>query len=171
MEAYLDGLPRSTSAMSLSTSNSSSNLDQQSAPTSSRSTSSSYWTSGISSVWSGLKAAAGVEVKGFLKAVQGIHKVGGDEQRDKVGDKRARREQESATNGTGEAGMDSEAQAKRRKTDSDSAIHTGERYSSKGADYAYGGRRQLTAYISAVDSIVRFRSQRAESLFSTSILS
>lgn len=124
MEAYLDGIPRSTSSMSLSASNSSSTLDQQSAPTSSRSTSSSYWTSSISSVWSGLKAAAGSEVKGFLKAVQG--KVSGEDLGGRLGDKRRRGVQDGDLAGLGEPGMNKEAQAKRRKTDSDSSKSLGE---------------------------------------------
>ncbi|GAA5956286.1 hypothetical protein JCM3765_005618 [Sporobolomyces pararoseus] len=82
MEAYLDGIPRSTSSGSLSSAaapTSNSNSTSTSGNPHSRSASgSSFWLGGISSVWSGLKAAAGVEVKGFLKAVTSAASASGE---------------------------------------------------------------------------------------------
>ncbi|GAA5993780.1 hypothetical protein JCM5350_000237 [Sporobolomyces pararoseus] len=101
MEAYLDGIPRSTSSGSLSNAATSSTSYSNSTSTQPQLTgSSSFWLGGISSAWSRLQAAAGVEVKGFLKAVTSAASAVGEgagavEQTANTGDKRNRPTNES----------------------------------------------------------------------------
>ncbi|GAA5923653.1 uncharacterized protein JCM15063_003718 [Sporobolomyces koalae] len=88
MEAYLDGLPRSTSSTSISS-------EQRSTASTASTLSSTFTFSSISSLWSGFKEVAGSEVKGFLHAVRStttnLPQQSGGDQLANVGDKRGER--------------------------------------------------------------------------------
>jgi hypothetical protein len=125
MEAYLDGIPRSTSSGSIaessnSTSNSHNNANNN---TNGHSTSGSFWLGGISSVWSGLKAAAGVEVKGFLKSVTpGFNSPSrGATETANTGDKRSRRSSIGDRNGSRDGSE--RAREKRRRIEHDELLN------------------------------------------------
>ncbi|GAA5909144.1 uncharacterized protein JCM6883_002622 [Sporobolomyces salmoneus] len=120
MEAYLDGIPRSTSSSSLSsTSNPTPNQQTSSSSHTPSASTSSYWLGGISTVWTGLKAAAEVEMKGFLKAVTSNSSFSSSSSETvNTGEKRQRRNGEGGSRG--EAG---EAREKRRRIERD---HAGE---------------------------------------------
>jgi len=125
MEAYLDGIPRSTSSGSIaessnSTSNSHNNANNNN---NGHSTSGSFWLGGIGSVWSGLKAAAGVEVKGFLKAVNsGFNSAsGGATETASTGDKRSRRSFVGDNSGSRDGSE--RAREKRRRIEHDELLN------------------------------------------------